>query len=101
MLSERFVSEGSMLRHHAPFCHNGFAHLPGILGAGELIDLERDFLADESLQLRRLGVAVGDDLECLRSGLEAAESVRRRKAARLAGKLIGCNPLALLAAAQP
>jgi len=47
-----------VLGHHAPFGDDGFAHLPGVLRAGDLVDLHRDFLADETLQLRRLRVAV-------------------------------------------
>ena len=45
-----------VLRHHAPFRHHGFAHLPGVLRAGDFVDLDRDFLADETLQLRGLRV---------------------------------------------
>ena len=90
----------SMLRHHAPFGDHGFAHLPGVLRAGDFVDLHRNFLADKTLQLRCLGVAAGDDLERLRPGLQAAKPVRRRQPARLAGELIGGDALALLAAAQ-
>src|SRR5580704_13184506 len=90
----------SRLRHHAPFSDDGLAHLAGILRAGDLIDLERDFLAVETFQLRRLGVVVGDDLKRFRPGLQAAQPVRRRQAARFAGELIGCDVLALFDAAN-
>src|SRR3954452_1787462 len=90
-----------MLRHHAPFRDDRFAHLPGILSAGDFIDLHRDFLADESLQLRGLRLAVGDDLECFRPGLEIAKSVWRRQSARFADQLIGVDALALLGPAHP
>ena len=38
-------------------------HLAGILRAGDFIDLDGDFLADEALQLRGLRVAGGDELK--------------------------------------
>src|SRR5258708_12687927 len=87
-----------MLRHPAPFFHYRLAHLPGVLRAGDFVDFQRDFLADKTFQLRRLGIVVGHDLECLRSGFEAAKSVRRRQAARAARELIGSRALALVAA---
>src|SRR5439155_19629732 len=90
----------SMLRHHAPFGDHGFAHLAGLLGAGDLVDLQRDLLADKSLQLRRLGIIVGHDLKCLRSGLEIAEPARRRQPVRFADELEGVDALALGAAAH-
>jgi hypothetical protein len=37
----------SMLGHHAPFGDHGFAHLPGILRAGDLVEFHRDLLALE------------------------------------------------------
>ena len=89
----------SMLRHHAPLRDHGFAHLPGFLRTGDFVDLDRDFLADEGLQLRGLRVAVDDDLECFRSGLETAKPSWRRQPARFAGELIGRGTLALFAAA--
>ena len=89
-----------MLRHHAPFGDHGFAHLPGVLRAGDFVDLHRDFLADKILQLRGLGVAAGDELERFRAGFQIAEPVRRRQPARLAGELVGGDALALLAAAD-
>src|SRR5882762_4313543 len=88
----------SMLRHHAPFRDHGFAHLPGLLRAGDFVDLQRDLLADETFQLRRLGVVAGDDLERLRPGLEVAKPVRRRQPARFADQLKGVDALALLTA---
>src|SRR5260370_32004988 len=88
----------SMLRHHAPFRDHGFAHLPGLLRTGDFVDLQRELLANKTLQLRRLGIAVGDDLKCLRSGLEITKPARRREPARFAGELIGGDALALLAA---
>ena len=78
-----------VLRHHAPLGDHGFAHLAGILCAGDFVDLDRDFLADEAFQLRGLRVARGDELEGFRAGLQIAQPVRRRQAARLAGELIG------------
>ena len=74
----------SMLRHHGPFRDHGFAHLPGVLRAGDLVDLHRDFLADKTLQLRRLGIIAGDDLKCFRPGFQIAKPVRRRQPTRLA-----------------
>ena len=59
-------ANASMLRHHAPLGDHGFAHLPGVLRAGDFVDLHGNFLADEILQLRGLGVADGDELEGLR-----------------------------------
>src|SRR5258707_11826975 len=56
-----------VLCHHAPFGDHGFADLPGVLRAGDFVDLDGNFLADEILQLRGLGVAAGDELERLRS----------------------------------
>src|SRR5918993_1825176 len=88
----------SMLRHHTPFRHHGFAHLPGVLRAGDFVDLDRDFLADESLQLRGLSVVGGDELESFRAGLQVAKTIRRRQPARLAGDLVSRDLLALLAA---
>ena len=85
--------------HHAPFGDHGFAHLPGVLRAGDFVDLDRDFLADKILQLRGLGVAAGDELKGFRSGLEIAQPVRRRQPARLAGDLVGRRRACLLAAA--
>src|SRR4051812_20833329 len=87
-----------MLGHYAPFGDDGFAHLTGILRAGDFVDLDRDFLADETLQLRRLRVAAGDELERLRPGLEIAKPVRRRQPARLAGYLKRIDLGAALAA---
>src|ERR1700761_7413258 len=69
-------SSPSLLAHNAPFGDHGVGHLPGFLGAGDFVDLDRDFLADEVAQLRRLGIAVGDDLEGFRSGLQPAQSGR-------------------------
>jgi MFS transporter, PAT family, beta-lactamase induction signal transducer AmpG len=57
-----------MLRHHLPFRDDGLAKLPGLLGAGDLVDLHRDLLAAVFLQLRRLRIVDGDDLKRLRSG---------------------------------
>src|SRR5580700_7730951 len=48
----------SMLRHYTPFRHHSFAHLTRFLRARNLVDLDRDFLAVERLQLRRLRVIV-------------------------------------------
>src|SRR3978361_666828 len=62
-----------MLRHHAPLGDDGFAHLPGVLRAGDFVDLHRDFLAAEILQLRRLRIAVGDALR--RLGARVTEKV--------------------------
>src|SRR5213078_3436278 len=89
----------SMLRHHAPFGDHGFAHLAGLLGAGDFVDLQRDFLADKTLQLRRRGIVAGDDLKGLRSGLEIAKPVRRRQPVRFADELVGIAALAIGAAA--
>src|SRR5882757_10343137 len=88
----------SMLRHHAPFRDHGFAHLPGILCARDLVDLQRNLLADKVLQLRRLSVIVGDDLKCLRSGLKIAKPVWRRQPVRFADELKGTDALAIGAA---
>src|SRR5882672_10020824 len=41
------IAASSMRGHDAPLGDHGLAHLPGILGAGDFIDLDRDFLADE------------------------------------------------------
>src|SRR5580700_7470491 len=84
-----------MLRHHAPLRDHGFAVLPGVLRAGYFIDLDRDFLADKALQLRRLGVVAGDDLKGFGAGLQAAEPVRRRQPVRFADELEGVDALAL------
>src|SRR4051812_32327440 len=51
-----------LLPHQAPFGDHGLAHLAGIAGAGDLVDLDRDLLADERLQLPGLRVAGGDEL---------------------------------------
>src|SRR6266852_3293620 len=59
-----------LLRHQAPFRDHGFAHLTGGLGAGDLADFHRHFLAGESLELRGLGIAGGDELERFRPGFE-------------------------------
>src|SRR5438270_9364326 len=88
----------SMLGHHAPLGDHGLAHLPGVLRAGDFVDLDGNFLADEILELRGLGVAAGHELERLRSGFEIAQPVRRRQPARFAGDLVGGGgALALLA----
>src|SRR3981081_3039842 len=79
------MTASSMLRHHAPVRDHGLAHLPGVLRAGDLADLHRNFLADKAFQLRRRGLAAGYELERLRSGFEIAQSVRRRQPARLTG----------------
>src|SRR3954470_21675942 len=60
----------SMRGHNAPLGHDSLAHLPGILGAGDFLDLDRDFLADEVFQLRGLGVAGGDELKGFRAGFQ-------------------------------
>ena len=81
----------------APECFVTTLHLvttaslicPASCGTGDLVDLQRDFLADETLQLRDLGVAAGDDLECFGPGFQIAQPARRRQPARLAGELIG------------
>src|SRR2546430_6311368 len=92
-------SHTSMLGHHAPFGDDGLAHLPGVLRAGDFVDLDGNFLADEILELRGLGVAAGDELERLGAGFEIAQPVRRRQPARFAGDLVGGGgALALLAA---
>src|SRR4030088_3582648 len=97
-VAERYCR--SMLRHHAPFGDHGFAHLPGVLRAGDFVDLHRDFLANVALQLRRLRIIAGDDLECFWPGFQTAKPVRRRQPARLADELIGVDALALGAAAH-
>ncbi len=89
-----------MLRHHAPFRDHGFAHLPGLLRTGDFVDLQRDLLADKTFQLRGLRVVAGDDLKCLRPGLEIAKPVRRRQPVRLADQLKGVDALARFAAAD-
>ena len=43
-----------MLGHHAPFGDDSFAHLAGVLRAGDFLDLKRELLADKAFQLRRL-----------------------------------------------
>jgi hypothetical protein len=52
-----------MLRYHGPFGDHGVGHLARVLCAGDLINLHRDFLADNVFQLRGLGVAGDDQLE--------------------------------------
>ena len=89
-----------VLGHHAPLGDHGLAYLIGVLRAGDFVDLHRDLLADIALQLRGLRVARGDELEGFGAGLEIAEPVRRRQAARLGGELIGGNAIALLAVAH-
>src|SRR5260370_6706694 len=89
-----------MLRHHAPFGAHGLADLAGFLGAGDLVDFQRDLLADKSLQLRRLGIIAGHDLKGLRSGLEIAEPARRRQAMRFAVELGCVDAIAVGAAAH-
>src|SRR5258705_7325829 len=98
--SSRAMTRSSSLRHHAPFGDHGFAQLAGLLGAGDLVDLQRDFLADKSFQLRRLGLIAGHDLKRLRSGLEIAKPVRRWQPVRFADELEGVDALAVGAAAH-
>src|SRR5947208_7195712 len=93
-----YVTMILMLRHHAPFGDDGFAHLSGILRTGDFVNLDGNFLADEILQLRGLGVAAGDELERLGSRFEIAQPVRRRQPARFAGDLVGRDAFGLLAA---
>ena len=66
-----------MLRHHAPFGDHGFAHLAGILRAGDLVDPYRDFLADEAFQLRGLRVVLGDELKSLATRLPIVPERKR------------------------
>src|ERR1035437_7098306 len=98
--SSRATTGLSMLRHPAPFSDHGFAHLPGLLRAGHLIDLHRDLLADEALQLCLLGIIAGDDLKSFRPGFQTAKPVRRRQPVRFADELKGVDALALGAAAH-
>src|SRR5512143_3414261 len=64
------VAFSLLLLHQAPFGDHGLAHLAGIVGAGDLVDLYRDLLAGKRLQLRGLRVAGGDELKSLGAGLE-------------------------------
>ena len=65
---------------HLPQCLVTMLHLvttaslicPASCAQDDLIDLERDFLADKALQLRDLGIAVGDDLKGFRAGFQTA-----------------------------
>src|SRR5260370_23414890 len=100
MRAVRGATTASMLRQYAPFRDHGCAHLPDVLRAGDLVDLYRDFLADKTLQLRRLGIIAGDDLKCFRPGFQIAKPVRRRQPARPADELEGVDALALGAAAH-
>jgi hypothetical protein len=75
--------------HHAPFGDDGFTHLAGILGAGDFFHSQRNFLADKALQLRNLGITVGDNLKRLGAGFEAAKATGRRQPVRLAGGCAG------------